>query len=296
MEIPMTLLEAAQAYAERGWPVFPIVPRAKKPLTPKGFHDATTDPHQIEAWWARWPNANIGIATGGPGPTVLDIDDLRHDTARAAMTFLAINPPPSVVTGRGRHFYFAGSGEPTTVLSYGEVRGVGGYVLVPPSMHPAGGRYAWHDDPGALLVARRRPLTPLPPWVFNARRSDGPGTGVVPPFEPVPPGHMHDFLADRAVRLVGAGFLSVEELTLILLAEFNAAKLPGVEYLGDERDTRRLAAWAAGSDIARRERGENVSSAGSPYGGKISTEDSSSAQTPSADRNMPAPLIKPRRR
>jgi hypothetical protein len=68
-----------------GWLVFPCRPnnpdcrdpkcrRCKAPLTEHGFEDATTDPEVIRAWWARWPAANVAIATGAPGPDVLDVD------------------------------------------------------------------------------------------------------------------------------------------------------------------------------------------------------------------------------
>ena len=52
-------LEAALRYAEMGYPVFPCVPGGKAPMTPHGFQNATTDAAQIEAWWAKHPDANI---------------------------------------------------------------------------------------------------------------------------------------------------------------------------------------------------------------------------------------------
>ncbi|MGH3303219.1 MAG: bifunctional DNA primase/polymerase, partial [Streptosporangiaceae bacterium] len=67
-------VERALAHAERGWPVFPCRPGSKEPATRHGFRDATTDPAQIRAWWLRWPDANLAIATGAPGPDVLDVD------------------------------------------------------------------------------------------------------------------------------------------------------------------------------------------------------------------------------
>lgn len=74
----MPLASAARAYAEQGIPVFPLVPRAKEPRVSRGCYSATTDLDQIQHWWSRWPNANIGIATGKASACwVLDIDP-RH--------------------------------------------------------------------------------------------------------------------------------------------------------------------------------------------------------------------------
>lgn len=57
----------ALAYAARGWHVFPCGPRAKTPLTGRGWQDATADPGIIRTWWSRWPSANVAIACGPSG-------------------------------------------------------------------------------------------------------------------------------------------------------------------------------------------------------------------------------------
>lgn len=65
--------------ASAGVPVFPCVPGQKRPLTARGFHSATTDPAQIERWWTRWPEANLGLPTGAvSGVVVVDVD-VRED-------------------------------------------------------------------------------------------------------------------------------------------------------------------------------------------------------------------------
>ena len=69
-------LRAALGYATAGWRVFPCIPGEKVPATSHGVKDATSDLRQIRAWWARNPDRNVAIATGAPGPDVLDID--RH--------------------------------------------------------------------------------------------------------------------------------------------------------------------------------------------------------------------------
>ena len=65
--------------ASAGVPVFPCVPGQKRPLTPRGFHDASTDPEQVERWWGRWPDANLRLPTGAvSGVVVVDVD-VRED-------------------------------------------------------------------------------------------------------------------------------------------------------------------------------------------------------------------------
>ena len=70
-----SLPDAAVAYATAGLLVFPCVPGAKRPMTRHGFTDASNDPERAGSWWRRWPQANIGLATGYRGGfDVLDID------------------------------------------------------------------------------------------------------------------------------------------------------------------------------------------------------------------------------
>jgi Virulence-associated protein E-like domain/Bifunctional DNA primase/polymerase, N-terminal/Primase C terminal 2 (PriCT-2) len=158
------LLEAALNYAARNWHVFPLRPRSKKPLISRaeggrGLLDATTDPRQIEAWWAACPDANIGIATGPSGLTVLDPDGPE---GLAALQELACQhgPLPSTLvcrTANGAHLYYRGIGVRSTARGKLHVRGIGGYVVAPPSVHPSGWVYAWRDP--------RAPLGDEPGWV-----------------------------------------------------------------------------------------------------------------------------------
>ncbi|HVB41144.1 MAG TPA: bifunctional DNA primase/polymerase [Streptosporangiaceae bacterium] len=81
------VLEAALKYASRGWPVFPCSPGRKAPATAHGYLDATTDPDQLRDWFAQRPARNLAIATGAPGPDVLDAD--QH--GQAGNGFAALN-------------------------------------------------------------------------------------------------------------------------------------------------------------------------------------------------------------
>ena len=115
----------------------------KAPLTVHGFHDATTDPAVIEAWWARWPAANVAIATGAPGPDVLDVDVSTEGSGwagfnRLKRAGLLTGAQAIVCTPRGGvHVYFAGTGQGCGSLTraghFIDFKAAGGYVLAPPS-------------------------------------------------------------------------------------------------------------------------------------------------------------------
>lgn len=154
----LSLADAAIAYAEAGWAVFPCRPRGKTPLTEHGVKDATTNLAVVKQWWADTPDANIGVATGQPsGIWVLDIDgDPGLQSLRAlADTGHTVPLTLSSGTGHGTHlFYLAPPG--LTIRNRAgvrpgiDVRGDGGYVIVPPSVHPTGRRYRWRhpEDEG----------------------------------------------------------------------------------------------------------------------------------------------------
>jgi Bifunctional DNA primase/polymerase, N-terminal len=132
----------ALAYAERGWPVFPCLPGRKAPATEHGLHDATTDPARISAWFARRPGLNLAIATGAPGPDVLDIDSHGPtENGYAALgelrrAGLLDDIAASVQTpSGGLHLYLLGSDQRCGHLPARHVDFLaqGGYVLAPPS-------------------------------------------------------------------------------------------------------------------------------------------------------------------
>ena len=70
-------LDAAIEYATKyGWAVFPVSPNSKKPLTPHGCKDAKKKVGAIRAWWTRWPDASVGIATGSISNLIVIDEDL----------------------------------------------------------------------------------------------------------------------------------------------------------------------------------------------------------------------------
>lgn len=237
------LYEAAVRLAGRGWPVLPVKPQGKEPLTRHGVTDATTNPTKIEAWWRKWPEANVGVACGAPGPTVLDVD--QPVQARAILDRLEPLQAPTAATARGRHLYFAGLEQGTITLDYGELRGRGSYVIAPPSAHPTGKLYTWLLSPNGHLPA-------IPGHLIPAGASTaGKGTFDAP-SDPVPHGGRHDFLKDIAVRAVRSGITDPPTLILIIKAAYEQHCIQTPKAKPDE--FAKLAEWASRTDIAGRER------------------------------------------
>lgn len=170
-------LEAALAYAKRGWAVLPVYgvkedgacactghgpcSPGKHPATGKGVYGATTDVERIRAWGARWRFSNLGIRTGSvSGLMVLDIDK-KHGGEKTLDTLTGVHGPlpPTIecrTGGGGRHVYFRypsfmvrnSSGKIGLGL---DIRGEAGYVVAPPSRHSSGTFYqwtlAWEEEP-----------------------------------------------------------------------------------------------------------------------------------------------------
>ena len=176
-----TRLRQALTYAARGWPVFPCQARQKTPATAHGHLDATTDPEQITAWFSRNPNWNLAIATGAPGPDVLDVDD--HGPAGNGYAAFAKLSKAGLLDGAaayvrtpsgGLHASCTGSAQRNGHLpaQHLDFRSRGGYVLAPPSRVDgkpyqvirtvnAGGGLDWATVT-ALLEPRRQPHRPQP--------------------------------------------------------------------------------------------------------------------------------------
>jgi hypothetical protein len=138
---PMGTVSEALALAARGLPVFPCRPNGKEPMTPHGFHDATTDLSQVQSWWRRWPDANLAIATGAGSVDVLDVDVREVGSGWAAFErikaagllsgALRLVQTPS----GGLHVYFLGTEQRCSSLPgmFVDFKATGGYVLAPPS-------------------------------------------------------------------------------------------------------------------------------------------------------------------
>jgi len=208
-------LAIALWYAKLGFRVIPLKERAKEPLIADWPNKATTDEATIRGWWAKWPKANIGIATGRYRDgcfCVLDFDP-RNGGGWYGDAGPETLPPTWVVHtgGGGRHYYYK---TPYPLrgrkLKDGvDLKGEGGYVVAPPSIHPEGGPYVWEvgAEPGDM------PIGEVPEWVLREAAGAGasengggerrPALWRMPP--PIPKGMRHDYLVSLAGALRGAG-------------------------------------------------------------------------------------------
>jgi hypothetical protein len=175
--------DAALGYLARGWGVIPVEPAGKRPLVAwEGFQRHAPGPDQVRAWWRTWPDANVAIVTGsGSSLVVLDIDP-RH-AGGASLVELerrhgAFPPTIEALTGGGgRHLYFAHPGgvvRNRVGLAAGiDLRGDGGLVVAPPSLHASGHHYRWADGRAPEEATLRR----LPGWLRVLGGDEQPGRG-----------------------------------------------------------------------------------------------------------------------
>ena len=159
--------EAALAYVQAGFAVFPLRPRSKRPMTKHGLHDWTDDPESVRKVWGAYPDANIGIVCGEPSGNIVVIDvdrdeDAGYDGADSLDEWERANgklPETACeVTGRGgTHYFFRTDGRPLhpTVNEelHIDVRAEGSYVMAAPSVHPNGNEMYWDLDPSDYPIA-----------------------------------------------------------------------------------------------------------------------------------------------
>jgi hypothetical protein len=138
-------------------------------LVPHGFKQASTDERVVSHWWRCCDYANIGVATGTI--VVLDVDP-RNDgdhTLRVLEDEHGPLPPSWRVCtgGGGEHIYFRSTTSiPCSAGNIGaglDVRGDGGYVVAPPSLHISGRQHTWNVDFHPDDV----PLAPAPDWLVS---------------------------------------------------------------------------------------------------------------------------------
>jgi len=220
--------------AGRGWRLFPIQSRSKEPLI-RWQGSASSNLTTIAGWLKGNPECNWGCATGpSSGVFVVDIDgedgrgsleQLERDHAHLPATLVSL-------TARGRHLWLQNPADTSIRCSAGrlgsgiDIRGEGGYAVIPPSVHETGIRYRWEDPD--------QPIARAPQWLVDLVDGSTCTKGQPSPRSPIlSEGHRNDGLIrlGGAMRRRGASQSEIEEA----LTEANARRcrppLPDAEVI-----------------------------------------------------------------
>jgi hypothetical protein len=139
--------EAALMYLDMGYNVMPLRPDNKKPYLHSWLplQDDRVQPHEVDSWWMEWPRANVGIITGKISNLL--VFDLDSDDARDYVKSRGVPMTPIAKTAKGVHIYLQYPpvlvGNQSDAKLGMDIRGEGGYVVAPPSIHETGVEYIW---------------------------------------------------------------------------------------------------------------------------------------------------------
>lgn len=227
------MLDWALLYASQGLSVIPV--RGKTPLVLwKEFQERRATEDEIRNWWAQFPDADVALVTGPiSNRFVLDSDgpigQLNIDTRK-------IRPTACVRTRRGRQYHFnfpvAFSAKTTVAAVFEEIdtRGVGGIVLLPPSLCSDGTRYEWIGD-------MNTPLAEPPQWLLdklsekpNLENTSGLSSTKEPWLEELLQG-VGDGLRHQSLIKLGGYYFNhfPPEVALIHLREWNKKNSPPID-------------------------------------------------------------------
>jgi hypothetical protein len=210
------LRQAAHAYADAGWHVFPLRHLTKRPAVPDhpahrcnltapacaaaGTHvgweaAATTDHDQIDTWWSHWCYG-IGIATGPSGLVVIDLDTPNHpDGPHGADVLDALaadagQPVPATHTvttpSGGRHLYYTAPARPEGAAPGPALGNTAGRLGPRIDTRAAGGYVVAPPTTlpgGPYTVARSASPVELPHWLNRRLTPPRPRPAPGPPAD-----------------------------------------------------------------------------------------------------------------
>lgn len=204
--------------AELGLRMHPLLPKNKVPIVKAWQTKATTDESIIRQWSAIHRDCNWGVATGAEsGVFVVDLDP-KSGGDKSWARLVKANKMPDTVTvltgGGGVHLYFAypknmDIRNSASKIGKGvDIRGDGGQVAVPPSLHPSGRYYEWEDgkSPGEIEFAKP------PKWLLSMIVDGQRGEDSVVIGEQVEKGTRNNQIYHQALYLARQGAL--QEVTL----------------------------------------------------------------------------------
>ncbi len=249
-------LATVLALAGKGWRLFPCLPRSKKPCIKEWPTLATTDPEQLRTWAHEHPGCNWALATGpASGVWAMDCDvkpcpscppETRKVNGASTLKNLmaqhgALPLTLITVTHHGNQYLFKYPSDRTIrnenagkKLGDGlDIRGDGGYVMVPPSVHPVGSPYRFADADAELANA--------PEWLIRMAEGAAPPTEQHPAnnSDCIPKGKGEPAKFSCAIKLLKAGYSRDVALGAVLALDARCE-----HQLGRDECARKVGEWA----------------------------------------------------
>lgn len=275
VQVSKTMLDYALEYSKWGLAIFPIHSvkisdsaaicscgnekcsnPGKHPRTSNGFKGATTDIEVVQDWWKRWPDANIGIATGPINDIlVLDVDPIHggnESLKELEKEYGSLPITPTVKTGSdGRHFmFFCPSSSHKNVHGFKpglDIKCEGGYVVAAPSIHRSGNRYQWIDGFDIFSVHRAE----CPSWLLDLveERSEEENIDTDEEIDTeIKEGRRNETLFKLGCKLKRRG-LNKEELFLFLMGKNQAHCKPPLDELEIKQITKQCVKMAKSKNL-----------------------------------------------
>lgn len=134
------MIKTAIEYLNKKLSVIPVGQDKRPLINWKKYQTVLPTEAEVRAWWEQWPEANIGIVTGRLSN--IAVVDVEKGGSTAGL-------PPTLIAktgGGGWHYYYRyveGIENKTRFRELTDIRGEGGFVVAPPSVHKSGKKYEW---------------------------------------------------------------------------------------------------------------------------------------------------------
>jgi hypothetical protein len=162
-----------KSFFESGISVIPVLFASKKPTVRwQKYQSHLPTEQDMQRWFRPGRQTNAAVICGWNGLTVIDFDDMAEYLKWLAWSLTAGEMARRVSgytyrvkTSRGMHVYlFVDETPRCSHFSWGDIKGKGGYVLIPPSVHPSGAIYTAVDELAPILrVDSLQGIIPDPP-------------------------------------------------------------------------------------------------------------------------------------
>lgn len=180
----MTINEYAEGYVASGWSILPVRPDEKRPYMTNWLQYTKTraTKQMVDSWFTNLAGAGVGVVTGKVSNMV--VLDVESDCPLSLDELLRKYPTQMVSRSGsgGYHLFFqyppnvGKVSNRVRLFDWADLRADGGFIVLPPTRHPNGGKYEWVKQgplgmfPHELLDVQSQPKTQGDGWITEALR------------------------------------------------------------------------------------------------------------------------------